>query len=51
MAQQQQGPSPSGDTDRMVPGTEQMQGTGMDYTEQMPMPKRKKRNNGKRDGS
>lgn len=51
MAQAPQTPfDPSQNTDRDVKGTEQEPDTGMDYTGQMPMPKRRgKRDNGKRD--
>ena len=42
-------PSTESDTAKDTPGSEEVQDTGMDYKGDMPMPKRRKRNNGKRD--
>jgi hypothetical protein len=42
-------PSPSSDTDKEVPGAKDEPGANMNDEGQMPMPKRKKRNNNKRD--
>lgn len=41
----------SSDTEKEVPGTKDVPGADMNDEGQMPMPKRRKRNNGKRDDS